>query len=216
MKRLIIYDLDGTLVDTGEDIARAVNYMLREMHGAMRPAEEIRRFVGRGLHDLIARCLDTEHPAQIARGTQLFEAHYAAHLTDCSQLYPGVLEMLDALKSRAQAVVTNKPQPFARDLLAALGVAEYFVDIIAGGTTYPKKPDPAAVRALMHRHRVRPEDTVLIGDSLIDVETGKNAGVSTVMMTHGFTSPDELKSGHPEAVVDGFAEFLELARSRGW
>lgn len=217
MKRLILYDLDGTLVDTGEDIANAANHMIETLCGVALPREVIRRFVGQGLHDLVTRCLDTEDPVRIQRGLKLFEAHYASHLTDHSALYPWTLEVLQYFEPRSkQAVLTNKPDPFARDLLNALGVADYFVEILAGGSRYPKKPDPAAARSVMERCQVGPEETLLIGDSLIDLETGRNAGVFTVIVAQGFAHQEALHAAAPDALVQDLKEFLQLAQQRGW
>ena len=217
MKRLIIYDLDGTLVDTGEDIANAANYMLEELCGAALPREAIRRFVGQGLHDLIKRCLNTEDSVRVQRGLEIFEAYYAKHLTDHSTLYPSALEVLEYFTLRSkQAVITNKPNPFARELLNALGVADYFVEILAGGSDYPRKPDPAAARSVMERYGVAPEETLLVGDSLIDLETGRNAGVFTVIVAQGFAQKDALRAATPDVLVEDLQEFLGLARRRGW
>jgi len=195
VKSLIVYDLDGTLVDTGEDIAQAVNAMLTRLQTDPLSLEEIRLYVGRGLHDLIRRCLKTDDPEQVERGCRLFEACYRDHLTDHSSVYPGVRETLEHFKDRTQAVLTNKPDPFARELLAALGVAGYFAEILAVGSAYPKKPDPAALEALMQRAGVQSQDTLLVGDSTIDVETGRNAGVLTVMRRSPQPQP-QLPSPH--------------------
>ena len=151
MKRLIIYDLDGTLVDTGEDLANAANHMLRQLRGAPRPPEEIRQFVGRGLRDLVQRCLGTDDPQLIDAGAKLFFGYYGEHLADHSRLYPHAKDVLEHFKSRTQAVVTNKPHPFGPELLKRLGVAAYFTEVIGVGSRYPKKPDPAAVFALMRQ-----------------------------------------------------------------
>ena len=216
MKRLIIYDLDGTLVDTGEDIAEAVNHMLNVLTGAPLPAEEIRRYVGKGLHDLVRRCLKTDDEACVERGTQVFGEYYGRHLTDHSRLYPQARQTLDYFRDRAQAIITNKPQPFARDLLAGLGVADYFVEIIAPGSGFPKKPDPTAVHALMAAHHLSAEEVVLIGDSLIDVETGRNTGVFTAVLSHGFQDQEALRLAAPDLLVNNFEELLAMARRKKW
>lgn len=216
MKRLIIYDLDGTLVDTGEDIAEAANHMLTELTGAALPSDEVRRCVGQGLHDLVRRCLKTDDEALVERGTTLFGDYYGRHLLDHSRLYPQARQTLDYFRARTQAIVTNKPQPFARDLLAGLGVADYFLEIIAPGSGFLKKPDPAAVHHLMARQRLVAEEVLLIGDSLIDVETGRNAGVLTVVLTHGFQDQEDLAAADPDLLVNNFEELLALARRKTW
>ena len=215
-KRLIVYDLDGTLADTAEDIAEAVNAMLRQLAASPLSRDEIRRLVGRGLHDLIARCLDTNDPQRIRAGLDAFEAHYAAHLVDHSTLYPGVPEVLDYFHDRRQAVLTNKPNPFARDLLAALGVAPRFCAILAGADGQPKKPDPTALRALMQAQGASAPETLLVGDSVIDVQTGRNAGVLTVIVAQGFEDPQALQAARPDLLVTHFTQLLQVAKRHGW
>ena len=216
MKQLVIYDLDGTLIDTLEDIARAVNHMTRELEAAPLAVEEVRRLVGHGLHQLVRGCLKTDDARRIERGATIYRAFYAEHLLDHSRLYPGAQEVLEHFKARAQVVVTNKPDPFSRDLLRALGVAGYFLDVIAGDGAYPKKPDPAAVRAMMERAGASPGQTLLIGDSPIDIQTGQAAGVLTVGVLHGFTDEAELAAAGPDALAVDFQALLQLARRHGW
>ncbi len=216
MKRLIVYDLDGTLVNTLDDIAQAANQMLQTLDEPPRAAQEIRRFIGSGLHELVRRCLRTDEEARIAHGMRLFRASYAAHLTDSSALYPGARELLEHFKDRRQAVVTNKPSPFSRDLLSALGVADFFFEIVSGDLGYPRKPDPAAVLAVMRRARVEAGETVLIGDSPIDVAAGRNAGAVTVGLLHGFSDEDELAFSGPDVLVRDFLALLDVAKARGW
>ncbi len=216
IKRLIIYDLDGTLVDTGEDIANAANFMLQQMSEAPRSLDEVKALVGRGLHDLVYRCLDTTDPQRIERGLELFHDYYRAHLLDHSALYPGAADVLQHFRSRIQAIVTNKPHSFARQLVEGLGIAAQFAEIIGGGSPYPKKPDPAAIQALMGRWQLQPRDVLLIGDSLIDFETGRNAGVTTALLTHGYEEQAALQCAHPDALAGNFRELLDLALQQGW
>lgn len=216
MKRLIIYDLDGTLVDTRDDLAQAVEHTLKTLQAPIPPREEILGAVGRGLRQLFATVLQTDEAMRLESAIQVFMPYYATHLVDHSRLYPGVEELLAYCDGRTQAVVTNKPNPFARDLLAALGVAHRFADIIGGDDGFPKKPDPAAVRTLMAGARAAPADTLLIGDSAIDVETGRNAGVDTVVVAHGFSPAAEVSQARPTTLVSGFPELQVLLRQRGW
>ncbi len=216
MKRLIVYDLDGTLVDTLEDITRAVNHMAQQFDAPALAADEVRRFVGHGLHQLVKSCLKTDDPRRIERGAKIYRAYYADHLVDHSRLYPGVREVLEHFKGRTQVVVTNKPNPFSRDILHALDVERYFWNVIAGDEEYPKKPDPTAVRSLMDQAGVSPNDTLLIGDSPIDVQTGRSAGVVTVGVLHGFADATDLSAAAPDALVRDFTELLRVANQQAW
>ncbi len=216
MKQLIIYDLDGTLVDTRADIAQAVNHMLAVLNAAPLDPPRIERFVGRGLHHLIKSCLRTDDSKQIEKGTNIYREYYAKHMLDHTVLYPGAKEVLEYFKGRFQAVITNKPNPYSRQILEALGVVSYFCEIVAGDTDYPKKPDPTAVLSIMKREKVQAAETLFVGDSLIDIETGRNAGIETVVISHGFESEEALQSANPAAVVSGFHELLSFAKQKGW
>ena len=216
MKRLVLYDLDGTLVDTLADIAEATNHMLQTLQAPPMPADAIRRFVGRGVQELVAACLKTDEPQRVEEGVAVYRAYYSQHLLDHSRLYPGAIALLDHFASRPQAVVTNKPNPFSQQILEALGVARYFVEVVAGNSAYPRKPDPASVQALMVSTNVHPHDTVLIGDSPTDIETGRNAGITTVAILHGLTDEPELALAKPDWLVRDFAELLATARQQAW
>lgn len=216
MKQLIIYDLDGTLVDTREDIARSANYMLSRMELPPISKEEVARYVGRGLFQLIQSCLKTEDAKRIEKGAKIYRAFYAEHMLDHSVLYPGARETLEYFKGRKQGVLTNKPNPFSENLLKALGVGDYFEMIVAGDSEYPKKPSPSAVHAMMHRWKIAPEETLFIGDSLVDIETARNAGVEIAVVSHGFSSAEELQSASPKILVNGFTELLEKIKGQKW
>ena len=216
MKRLIIYDLDGTLVDTREDIALSANHMLKEMSHPLLPHSTIARSVGRGLHHLIASCLGTSEIKQIEKGAKIYRQYYAEHMLDHTVLYPGAKEILDYFKGRLQAVITNKPNPFTYEILKALGVSDYFVEIVAGDSDYPKKPDPSAVFSIMKKEKVAAGETLFVGDSLVDIQTARNAGVATVVITHGFEDEDALKSAQPDAIFNGFKELLEWIKRKNW
>lgn len=215
-KQLILYDLDGTLADTREDITRAANHMRGQMGLGPLPRAEVCRFVGLGLRQLVQNCLETEDSARVDQGITLYRAHYSAHLLDHTVLYPSVQEVLDHFRARAQAVVTNKPDPYSRDILEKLGVAGYFLKIVAGNSGYAKKPDPAGIRAIMRKAGADPARTLLVGDSPIDVQTGAQAGIATVGVTQGFCARAELEAAGPDELVENFGELLKLARNRGW
>ena len=216
MKRLLIYDLDGTLADTKADIARAANHMLERLDAPRLSQQEICRSVGLGLKSLIERCLKSDDPARIEEGMRIYRAFYAEHLLDETRLYPGVGEVLQYFKERKQIVLTNKPNPYSQQILEGLGVADYFLKIIAGDSAYPKKPNPGAILGAMREEGISPPDTLLIGDSPIDVEAGRNAGIQTVVVQHGFADGDELELARPDWIVQDLWQFLKLAQKERW
>ena len=206
MKQFIVYDLDGTLVDTREDIACAANHMLQTMGAEVLAPSEIERYVGRGLHHLVKSCLKTDDDKSVKKGAKTYRDYYARHMLDHTRLYPGALEVLNYFKGRHQAVITNKPNPFSRDILRDLGVLDYFLEVVAGDAGYPRKPDPTAVLSLMQQTKAKAEETLLVGDSEIDIETARNAGVDTVAITHGFVGEDTLRLAQPDHIVRHFEE----------
>lgn len=217
MKRLILYDLDGTLADTLQDITEAANHMRRLLREPELTAQEMRRYIGRGLREMVAQCLQTSDPARIERGAASYHDYYVEHLLDHTRLYPGAEAVLDYFRARAQAVITNKPEGLSRRILEALGVGHRFAQVIGSDAGYPHKPDPTAVLELMRRFGVAPRETLLVGDSLIDVETARRAEVGTVVvLTHGFSDEAPLREASPHFVLSGFNELLMVARQREW
>ena len=203
-------------MDTSADIIQAVNVVVASLGAKPLPAHEIRAGVGRGVSHLIARSLGTQDPSRIDAGVQLFRDYYGAHLIDHSRPYPGVPALLDYFQSRIQVVLTNKPDPHARELLVALGMAERFAKILAADGRTPVKPDPAAVLALLADYRVSAGEALMIGDSPIDIETGRRAGVMTAVVSHGFSEEAELRSARPDVLVPDVPALLEVARRQGW
>lgn len=216
MKKLIAYDLDGTLVDTREDIILAANHMMAAMGRGPLAGETVKSYVGRGLHDLIKSCLKTADEKDVEKGAKIYRRYYGEHMMDHTCLYPGAKETLEYFKSRRQMVITNKPSPFSEDMLEKLGVAEYLSVILTGSSDHPPKPDPTGLLRVLHKENVAPADALLVGDSEVDLETGRRAGIETVLITHGFVSRDALEFHNPRWLVATFEEFLALARAQSW
>ena len=216
MKKLILYDLDGTLADTRRDIIEAVQHMLNVTELPSMEASQIEKYVGLGVHHLISGAMRTEDVKKVEKGIKIYRDYYTAHMLDHTKLYPGAVETLNYFKTRKQAVVTNKPNPYSRDILTALGVEKYFIEIIAADAGAPRKPDPTAVKKLMHIENVSAAETLFIGDSLIDIETAENAGVEIVVLTHGFGAENELKSASPAGVFQDFYRLLEFIKEKNW
>ncbi|MFH0986151.1 MAG: HAD-IA family hydrolase [Candidatus Omnitrophota bacterium] len=216
MKKLILYDLDGTLVDTRQDIINGVRYALETLKGPQLTDEEIKDCVGTGLHALIKQVFRTEDEALAERGSKLYREHYKKHMLDHTKLYPGAREFLEHFKAREQAVITNKPNPFSTQILEALGVAHFFLAILAGDNGLPFKPDPAAIHHLIEATHAREEEVLFVGDSPIDIQAARNAGIEVVTLSHGFASEAALREAKPDHIVHDFAQLLNLAQEKEW
>ena len=184
----LIFDLDGTLVDTRDDLAAATNHMLRELGLPALSVEQVESFIGLGAFVLIERALGPQHADLVADGFTIFMDYYNAHLLDLTKPYPGIESLLATGNEHGKilSVLTNKPEQPTRAILSGLGLAGYFQIIIGGDTLPKKKPDPEGIYVLQKETLCPLTDTLLIGDSDIDIRTGKAAGVATCGVTWGF------------------------------
>jgi phosphoglycolate phosphatase len=212
---LFLFDLDGTLVDSREDITRAVNSVLGRMGKPALPLQEVLRFVGDGVEALIRRALrqaSGEEPGkdQIRAGVHIMMEEYGRHLVDATRLYPDVIETLDALRRARLGIVTNKPEQFARRILTAFDLADRFCVILGGDSLPERKPDPAPIIAAMTRCHALPFETVMIGDSPTDVRAGRAAGACTCGFAGGYRSRRELQDAACDLIVDRLTQLLQF------
>ena len=184
----LIFDLDGTLVDTKADLATAANYMLRELSLPSLSVDQIESFIGLGARVLIERALGQERTDLVADGFAIFMDYYNAHLLDQTKPYPGVEAFLLAVRARGMSlsVLTNKPEQPTQAILSGLGLAGHFTAVIGGDTLSKRKPDPEGVFVLRKAVNCPLAETLLIGDSDIDIRTGRAAGIATCGVTWGF------------------------------
>jgi phosphoglycolate phosphatase len=208
---LVIFDLDGTLVDTAPDIAGALDAALAEAGVASPPVAVVKELVGDGARVLIARALtlarvDRDVDSLLAR----FLAYYRDHVSDRSVVYDGVKDALETLASAgvAAAVVTNKPGDIARRLLADLGLVDHFRAVVGDGDGYPRKPDAAAANAVMALVGTRPERTVVVGDGVPDVRMARAAGSRSIAATWGYVAAERLAAERPDAMASAMAEVV--------
>ena len=213
--KLLIFDLDGTLIDSRLDLIHSVNAMLRHFKRSELPGEVIASYVGDGAPMLVRRALGDPKDEHFAKSAlEFFLTYYRAHKLDNTHVYPGIEESLTAIRNsngirRKMAVLSNKPVNPSRAIVEALGLAEYFVHVYGGNSFPTKKPDPLGARTLLEQTRTRPEEALMIGDSSIDVITGRNAGVWTCGVTYGF-APHTLCEAPPDVVLDKPPELAEL------
>ena len=211
-KRLIVFDLDGTLVDSTEDIAAAFNVATNRLApGTPRlDLDVVRALIGQGARNLVARGLERAGlPHDPASVLPVFLEAYSACLLDKTRLYPGTAETLDTLAGRTLAVLTNKPGDLSRAILAGLGVADRFVRVIGGGDGPASKPDPAGLLLLMKEFAATPAETLLVGDSPVDVATARSAGVEVVGVLYGL-DPASLRAARPDFTIESPKQLLEV------
>jgi phosphoglycolate phosphatase len=209
MMKLLIFDLDGTLVDTIEDITEAVNYTVQSLGVRRHTADEIKLMVGGGLSKLIERLIpDHSDQGEHVRGrdeaVKRFIGYYSKHLLDKSQAYPGVKETLARLQDYRKAVVSNKRETLSREVLDGLGIAGFFDIILGSDSVSEKKPSPVPLLEVLKRMGMTKEEAVIIGDSSFDIEAGKRAGILTIAVTYGYRDRDILKDA--DYMIDSFRE----------
>lgn len=202
-RRLAVFDLDGTLVDSVADLHASVNHAMAAVGLPPRSLAEVRSFVGEGARVLLAKAVapreELLEPALAA-----WRPHYAAHCLDRTAPYPGIGPLL-AGAGRPLAVLTNKPGEMSRKILDGLGLLQRFV-VVVGGDEAPRKPDPSGLLEIMARTGVTPGDTVFIGDSRHDVETARRAGVPVVAVTWGLGTREELVRAGATVFAESAAE----------
>jgi phosphoglycolate phosphatase len=210
VRSVLIFDLDGTLVDSKKDLTASVNHIRQQFDLPFLTEEEIARFIGNGALMLIRRALGPKATeSNVQAGLQMFLAYYRAHMLDCTALYPGVRETLDRLADCKLAVLTNKPVHFSCAMLDGLGIYKHFSAVYGGNSFDHKKPDPVGVFQILSDTKGNRERTWMIGDSAVDVLTGRNAGIKTCGVTYGYAT-ETFKDVPPDFLIDNFSDLEAL------
>jgi phosphoglycolate phosphatase len=224
--RLLVFDLDGTLIDSRKDLANSVNAMLVHFGRPELPEGIIASYIGNGAGTLVRRALgETSDEEFVERGLEFFLDYYREHKLDHTRVYPGVMESLEALRqgsdgaTRSMAVLTNKPIGPSQAICDALGLSPYFFRIYGGNSFPTKKPDPEGLNALIREVGADPFETLMIGDSEVDVQTARSAGAWVLGCRFGLT-PASLDAAQPDAQVDSAYDWataldVRLAKSEG-
>lgn len=214
--KLLIFDLDGTLVDSRLDLIHSVNAMLEHFHRAELPGEVIASYIGDGAPMLVRRALgDPDDERVVQEALEYFLAYYRVHKLDHTRVYDGVKEALEVIRDspkgqdRRMAVLSNKPVNPSRAIVDALGLGDFFIRVYGGNSFHTKKPDPLGAKTLLQETGLMPDETVIIGDSSIDVITGRNAGLWTCGVTYGF-APRTLDDAPPDMLLDSPQELAKV------
>ena len=215
--RAIAIDLDGTLLDTIPDLCGAVNRVLEELGLPRLPVDLVKSFVGKGLGEHMRKSLRTvmgrdPDDAENAHAMALYRKHYAAHIADHTTIYPGVIEGLEAFKSRrlGLSVVTNKWQSYSETLLDHFNLTPYFDHIVCGDLLTTNQPDPGMMFYSAGRFGVHPREMLMIGDSGNDSRSAQAAGSPVVLMTYGYSEGENLVDLQANAIVSTFTDIPAL------
>jgi phosphoglycolate phosphatase len=214
--KLLVFDLDGTLIDSRLDLIHSVNAMLRHLGRPELPGDVVASYVGDGAPMLVRRALgDPDDKALLERSLQYFLDYYREHKLDHTHVYDGVAQALATIQPsqngipRHMAVLSNKPVNPSRAIVEALGLGKFFTRVYGGNSFPTKKPDPQGLFTILQETNSAPEESLMIGDSSIDIVTGRNAKLWTCGVTYGF-APHTLPDAQPDVVVDTPQELAQL------
>ena len=215
--KMILIDLDGTLVDSVPDLAYCVDEMMKQLGQPVRGEAKVRQWVGNGVERLVQRALidqlDGEaNEAEFQRALPIFMAFYKDNISKRSQLYPGVKEGLDYLRGAGYKLgcITNKAETFTVPLLKDMGIYDYFEIVVSGDTLPVKKPDPAPLLHAARFFKLSADEALMVGDSISDVKAARNAGFQIACLTYGYNHGIDIREAQPDAVMDSLAELSGL------
>jgi phosphoglycolate phosphatase len=214
---LVIFDLDGTLIDSSRDLANSVNATRAQLGLAALENETVYSYVGDGAPVLIRRALGPDYPDDaVERALEYFLSYYRDHMLDYTALYPGVREVLNSLHRAGMnmAVLTNKPVRFSQAIVNGLGLSGHFGRVYGGNSFEQKKPHPVGIETLMDEFRASREKTVMVGDSGVDVLTARNARVTACGVTWGF-QPETFTAYAPDFLIDRPEQLTERVMGHG-
>lgn len=213
--KCLLFDLDGTLVDSRADLANSVNLMLAEIGLEVLPSVRVLNFVGEGARLLVERALTAAAgtpplPSEIDDALKVFQRHYSEHLLDCTRVYPEVEETLARLDYLPKAIVTNKPHEFSVALLEGLGMLSQFEVVIGGDSLPERKPSPMMLIEAARGCGVEPADCLMVGDTKFDVTAGRAAKMKTCGYIPGFRGRTELAEAGADFLIERFSELQVL------
>jgi len=204
--RALVFDLDGTLIDSKLDLALSIDATVKHMGRVPLPHDLIYSYVGNGAAVLVRRALgDTVTDAEAEEGHRFFLAYYREHMLDNTVTYPGVRDALEMLGHHPMAVLTNKPVRFSERILEGLGIASYFRYVYGGNSFETKKPDPEGMNTLLRSFGIAPQEAMLVGDSDVDVRTARNAGTWACGVSYGL-GLESLRAHPPDLMLDNLAQ----------
>ena len=207
---LIIFDLDGTLVDSREDVTNAVNFTLKKIGLKKKSISEISSYIGKGIEDLIRKSLGNKQEVLLKRALSVFEEYYKEHFTDNSVLYPNVKEILEYFNNKRKTIVTNRNYEFALLIMKTLGIYDYFENIVGGDDIGCMKPSSCPLNKSMGRLNADKEKAIIVGDMDIDILAGRRAGITTCGVTYGIGKKEDIIKAKPDFIIDDIIDLKSI------
>lgn len=208
---LMIFDLDGTLVDSKADLTAAVNFIRRKYTLSDISSAEVASYLGNGIRRLIDSVLPNELSKEDKQNAFLiFNEYYSEHLLDTTYVYSGIFDMLNALPGIKKAVLSNKTEVYTKKIIENLGLAEYFIKICGGDTFPEKKPSCLPINSIIKELNVKKDHTVMVGDGVNDILCGKSAGISTIAVLYGYSSRAKIEANSPSFIASQPSDILNF------
>ena len=210
--KAVLFDLDGTLVDSVRDLAESVN-LTREHYGLNRlPDATVTAFIGNGVYNLLGKSLETGDQTKIQEAYEIFQGHYRIHCVDHTKPFPGAFDLLNTLKEKnvRMGVVSNKPQEFTDLVLKQLNLAPYFGVAFGPESTTHRKPHPEPLLTALRQLNVPPQEAIMIGDSIVDIQAAQAVPLRVAVLTHGYNSREALSTAKPDWIVDSLSDLIEI------
>jgi len=208
----IIFDLDGTLVDSSKDIVRAVNFTLRKLGLAGKPPELIVSYIGTGVRDLLKKSLGGKKSHFAQEAFKIFSEYFPKHSADESALYLHVEEILKYFKNKRKVVITNRNRKFGEITLRKLGIRDYFEEIVGGDDVNCMKPSACPLDRLSSKIEMKKSKTIIVGDMDIDIMAGKNFGIKTCWVTYGLGNREDVEKIEPDYIIDDMIELKDIIK----
>ena len=206
--KAIFFDLDGTLIDSGDDLANAINYMLKSLNKKTFDNELIKSWVGNGAKTLVQRALNSDDDFE--KGYKIFMDYYSKNLSLHTKLYPNAKEVLNKLKKDYKLVlITNKPYKFVHPILETLDI-NLFEIVLGGDSLDEKKPSAKPLLYCLEKLNLNPKDVVMVGDSKNDILSAQKANIKSIALTHGYNYNEDIKAYNPDIIIDNLKELLCL------
>ncbi len=212
---LIIFDLDGTLIDSQYDLAASVNY-IRTLYGLRElSVDDVRSYIGDGIKILMERSLPDMGEAELEIATIKFRTYYGENLLRSTKLYPGVKDTLESLEGINKAVLTNKPETAARTIINKLQIDKYFIHVWGGDSGPNRKPDPQPILDIITQSKAQKDRSLMVGDGKNDILAAKAAGIMSVAVEYGYTEPENLKILQPDFTIKRISELKQIIMPNG-